>query len=695
MVDTATLLLELGVEELPASSVAPLARHLSDGVAQALKEAGIAFENVSWRATPRRIAALLTNVEAKQADQQSQRRGPAVSAAFDEQGNPTKALAGFARSCGVEVEALGRLVTDKGEWLVFDHLQQGRSLDALLQESLPAIIRSMPMPRRMRWSDGDDEFLRPVQWLVTLHGADVLPVSVLGLHADRVTHGHRFLCDEPLVLSTADDYDAVLHDRGYVIADYKARRELIEKQVLDVARAAGGQSRIDAGLLDEVCALVEWPQALAGSFDDEFLELPTEALIQTMEENQRYFALFDEQGNLLPTFVTVANIASSHPATVREGNERVIRPRFADTLFFWRNDRRGTLLDFRDALEGVLFQEKLGSVLAKSQRVTDMAVWIAERIDADSEQCRLAGSLCKCDLMTDIVNELPKMQGIAGKYYAEMDGHPADVCAAMEEQYLPRQAGGSLPSTRVGTALALADRLDTLTGIFGIGLRPTGTKDPFALRRSSLAVLRLLIENSIDLDVAELVAEAAKNYGDILDAGFDQSELVTYIIERLRSLYQDKGIAQDVVDAVLATGVSRPQDIEQRVRAMAAFRQTDAADALGAANKRIRNILKKVEDPLAESVNAQLLAEPAEKNLAQCVTATSAEVVPLVTAGNYQAALNATARLREPVDAFFDDVMVMVDDAQLRANRLALLKQVGDLCSSTADLSLLQSPSTK
>lgn len=690
MSEQATLLLEIGVEELPAGSVLPLAEHLGQELRKTLDDSGLTPGALTLYATPRRIAASISDVSAVQPDQDVLRRGPAVTAAFDADGNPTKALAGFARSCGVDVDALERQSTEKGEWMVYSARQLGQSVGDIVSAQLPQIFKTMPMPRRMRWADRSDEFLRPVLWLLALHGSEVVPLSFLGHTAGRETYGHRFHAPDALNIDSAESYASRLYDDGFVVASFPKRREMIHSQVQSAAEAADGQALIDDALLDEVCALVEWPVAIAGSFDQTFLEIPKEALIQTMEENQRYFALFDKAGNLMPGFITVANLSSTNPDTVREGNERVIRPRFSDTMFFWNNDKQKKLGEFREGLKKVLFQEKLGSVYSKTERLEKLAAYIAPRIDAPLEEATLAASLSRCDLMSDIVNELPKMQGIAGRYYADRENYPAQVVAALEEQYYPKNAGGALPDSRVGLVLAIAEKVDTLTGIFGIGMKPTGAKDPFALRRASLGLLRILIEKELDLDVRALIDEAANHYGDSLKSDFDREELTDYVLERLRGFYQDQREQPDVVDAVLAKGVTRPLDFDQRVKAIAKFRQSDAAESLAAADKRIRNLLKKADLAAAQTVDPSLLTESAEQALAESIAETASEIQPHYDAGDYAQAMQATARLKEPVDAFFDGVMVMVDDNDIRLNRLALLQQVSDLCSGTAELSRLQ-----
>ncbi len=718
------LLIEIGTEELPAQSVLPMANSLGSLLVSALAEASLLDDSAggdgksgadgksgvdgqsgadgkpgadnrtcSVFATPRRLAVIVASVRASQPDQNVQRRGPAVSAAYDDDGNPTKAVMGFAKSCGVEVSDLGTLKTDKGEWLVYEAQQRGRDLSAVLSGVLPGIVKQIPMPKRMRWSDLPHEFLRPVTTFTVMHGAEVLPVELLGLTSSANILGHRFHHGGALTLTHCDHYEQTLASEGHVIPDFAKRRAMVVEQIHQVAKDAGGQVHPDDVLIDEVTALVEWPVALAGSFDTEFLAIPKEALIQTMEENQRYFALFDQRGNLMPGFVTVANLQSTCPESVKSGNERVIRPRFKDTMFFWDNDRRTPLADRRDALASVVFQKRLGTLLDKSERLESLAPTVASQMQLDattSAHCAQAASLALCDLMTEIVGELPKMQGIAGRYLALEENLPAPVSTALEQQYYPLKSGGDLPQEPVAITLAICTKADLLTGIFGIGSKPTGAKDPFGLRRAALGLLRLLVERDVDIDLPELINASRVTFGDRLDTDFATDEVVAYILERAKSWYQEQGVPADVLDAILATGVTRPIDIHRRIHAVQAFRQSDAAVALSAANKRIHNILRKAEVTPPESPDDALLVEPAEQALAAAVSQVEADVAPLYQSSDYAAAMKITATLREPVDAFFNDVMVMVDDTQTRDNRLALLNRVGRVCCQTADLSRLQ-----
>jgi len=689
----ADLLLEIGVEELPAGAAVPMSESFGSGVHDALLDSGFVTKGSNYQvySTPRRIAVLVPQVADRQEDRETERKGPSVAAGFNEDGTPTKAVAGFAKSCGVDVADLSRVETPKGEWFVFRSVAPGQTLSTFLSDALPGISKQIPSPRRMRWSDGTTEFLRPVRWLTALHGADTLTVDLLGQSAVGHTYGHRFHAPEQLQLSNAADYATQLHSDGFVVADVATRKQLVIDQVKRCAEEFSANVELDPELVDEVTSLVEWPVAIGGSFEERFLALPKEALIQTMAENQRYFALFDNKGGLHAGFVTVANIESSQPNSVREGNERVIRPRFADTLFFWDKDSQETLESRRPGLEKVLFQKNLGSLYQKTERLEKIAGFIAERVGASRQDCERAATLAKCDLLTETVGELAKMQGIAGSYLALADGESESVSLALREQYLPLKSGGSLPSSTVGQVLSMADKVDTLVGIFGIGQKPTGAKDPFALRRAALGLLRILIECEHSIDLKDLFQSAASAYGQGVLTAFDVDELLQFVSERLRNYYLDGGERHDVIDAVAAKGINDPHDFNRRVKAIAGFRSCEAADALAAASKRINNILKKVDGSIAQTIDQSCLLESAEQNLARDLQTIEAELSPQFEQGNYVEAMSSTAKLRNVVDDFFDNVMVMDEDPALRANRLALLTRVADLCSRTADLSQLQS----
>jgi len=559
------LLIEIGCEELPAGSAVAMAKHLADALHAKLSEAGMATEPAKFYGTPRRITAYLPSVLEKQDDQEVERKGPAMAAAFKD-GEPTKALLGFLKGAGATVDDITTVETPKGEWVVVRQTKAGESIDALVNAALPDIVKTLPVPKRMRWSDQSHEFLRPVVWLTALHGKNVLPISLLGMQADRTTLGHRFHAPDAITLSSATDYVGAL-EKAYVLADIDVRRNIIVEQVKKVAKGFGGTPVMDDELVDEVTSLVEWPVALGGRFEEMYLEIPKEALIQTMQENQRYFALLDGAGKLMPAFITVANIESKNPETIVDGNERVIRPRFADTKFFWDQDKKLKLAEHKLSLDEVLFQKKLGSVADKTSRMATLIPLLAPVLGADPKESETAVSLCKCDLTTEIVKELAKMQGICGRYYAARDGHSNDIAVAMEEHYFPKQAGGALPSNPVAELVAIADKTDTLVGIYGQGLVPTGTKDPFALRRASLGVVRTLIEHGRNLDMATLIDASIASYKGSLGE-IDRDGILGYVADRLRGYAQEQNISGDVVDAVLAKGVTHPLDAMARMQAI-------------------------------------------------------------------------------------------------------------------------------
>jgi len=687
---TADLLIEIGTEELPPKALPTLASAFTRELLTGLDNTRLTHGETETFATPRRLAIRVQSVARQQPDQKIERRGPAIQAAFDADGNPTRAAQGFASSCGVEVSALETLDTDKGQYLVFRSEQPGSPAANLLPALIDEALAKLPIPKRMRWGAGEAEFVRPVHWIVLLHGDETIDADILGIPTGRQTRGHRFMTQQPLTLDTPADYDRQLREQGYVIAAFDDRREQIRQQVEAQAQQLGGKAVIDPALLDEVTALVEWPVALAGRFEPEYLEIPPEVLMTTMQDNQKYFPVIDASGALMPHFITVANIDSAEPEKIIEGNERVIRPRFADARFFWDVDRKQPLENRIESLKTIVFQKKLGTLYDKTERVASLARWIAEQIGADPTLAERAARLSKCDLMTDLVGEFASMQGTAGKYFARHDGEDEQVAIALEEQYLPKQAGDRLPSNPIARALALADKADTLAGIFGIGQKPSGAKDPFALRRASLGVLRILIEDQIDLDLHELLNQAAQRLGDKVDPQLAVEQCLEYVMERLRAYYQDQGIAADTIDAVLSQKPGRPLDADKRIRAVDAFRQLPEAEALAAANKRIGNILKKAADTAPGEVDPSRLREAAEQALHQRLQALEPEVIAEFDRGDYQQALARLASLREPVDSFFDQVMVMDEDPALRNNRLALLAALRDLFLRVADISRLQ-----
>lgn len=682
------LLVEIGTEELPPKALKKLSDAFTDGIIAGLKDAGVAAEAVLPYAAPRRMAVWLKGVPVQQADQIIERKGPAVAAAFDKEGKPSKAAEGFARSCGVEFSALQQVETDKGAWLVFRQQQPGQQTAALFPAIVEKSLAALPIPKRMRWGSGTAEFVRPVHWIVMLAGNQVIDAEILGIKTGNQSRGHRFHAPAAITINTPDDY-AVKLGEACVIARFEARRDLIKSKVEALAAELGGKAIMPEDLLDEVTALVEWPVPVAGRFEERFLDVPQEALISTMQDNQKYFALVDANGKLMPNFITVANIDSRDVSQISSGNERVIRPRFSDAEFFWNQDKKQTLASRREQLKKMVFQQKLGTLYDKSGRVAQLAAYIAQQLDADEALAIRAAELGKCDLVTSMVFEFTELQGTMGRYYAQHDGEAAEVATAMEEQYMPRFAGDELPATATGRILALAERLDTLAGIFGIGQKPTGAKDPFALRRAALGVLRILIELQLPLDLADLLDKAADGLSVQLGNKPETQEALDYILERLRAYYQEQGIGAELVEAVASLKPTQPLDFDRRVKAVAAFRQLMAAESLAAANKRISNILKKVEGELPEAVSAEWLQLDAEKALANAVQVQQDKVTPLFAAGDYEAALLSLAELREPTDKFFDEVMVMAEDMALRNNRLALLNQMRGLFLRVADLSVL------
>lgn len=695
MTEARDLLIEIGTEELPPKSLKRLSQALGDGVRHALAQASLSHGDITLFATPRRLAAWVMALAVHQRPRQTQRRGPALSAAFDAESRPTRAALGFARACGVDVRELGQQESEAGSYLVFRQVDPGRATAELLPGIVAQALTELPIPKRMRWSNLDVEFVRPVHWLVLLFGQQVIEAQLMGVKAGRMTQGHRFHHPHALSVETPSAYARLLAERGHVIADFEQRAASIRQGVQEAARAFGGRAHIEEELLEEVTALVEWPVVLAGNFDPAFLKLPARVLTATLQGTQRYFPVLDQEGRLLPHFVWVANIESRTPDLVRQGNERVIRPRLEDAAFFYRTDCQRTLASRLADLEGMVFQEQLGSLLEKSHRVSRLASAVAQGMGMGPEaveHARRAGLLSKCDLLTEMVNEFPELQGYMGREYGLQDGEAEAVAVALEEVYMPRYAGDGIPSTGVGRAVAIADKLDTLMGIFGIGELPTGDKDPFALRRAALGILRILIEGRIDLDLGLLIEASIKGYEGKLSAAPEAAEQAfDFILERLRAYFLEQGIEPDVFAAVMARRPTRPFDFAQRVRAVDTFRTLPEASGLTAANKRIRNILRQVPEALPNEVHQDQLAETAEVELASKLNAIRAPVRELLAAGDYTTAMQHLAGLRDSVDAFFDSVRVLADDATLRTNRLALLNNIRTLFLETADISRLQS----
>ncbi|MFV8834993.1 glycine--tRNA ligase subunit beta [Aquisalimonas sp. APHAB1-3] len=683
------LLIEIGTEELPPTALRSLRDAFTRGVTGGLDEAGIGFDGARSFASPRRLAILVEGLVDRQPDQTEERKGPAVTAAFDADGNPTKAAEGFARSCGVAVADLATESTKKGEWLMYRGTREGAATVALLPDIIQAALDALPIPKRMRWGAGSATFVRPVHWSVALYGDDVVPMTLLETRAGRHTRGHRFHAPDAIELANAGEYARRLEQDGWVIADLDERRARIEEHARAAAKELGGNILADDALLDEVAALVEWPVVMVGGFDERFLDVPAEALISSMQGHQKYFPILDGGGKLLPRFVMVANLESRDPREVVRGNERVIRPRLADAEFFWQQDRRRSLADRVDDLHNIVFQDKLGTLHDKQRRVAALARTIAPAFGADPDLSERAAMLGKCDLVTEMVDEFPELQGTMGRYYAAHDGEDDAVAAAMEEQYQPRFAGDVTPAGAVGQVLAVADRADTLTGIFAIGQGPTGDKDPFALRRAGLGLVRILIERERALSLQELLGKAAAQLPTELRGEEHVDTVRAFCLERLKRYYQDQGIGAELFDAVDALGIDDPVDFHRRLQACSEFLHMEEADSLASANKRVRNILRKLDGSPPETVDSGLLQMTEERQLADLLEPLMVEVDDLSSRGDYRSALQRLASVRDPVDAFFDGVMVMADDDAVRRNRLALLARLNTLFGRVADLSRL------
>jgi glycyl-tRNA synthetase beta chain len=685
-------LVEIGTEELPPKSLLALAKAFADGIEKGLDDAGLQHGAVERFATPRRLAVRVRRLIERQPDRAVERRGPPVKAAFDAQGAPTQAALAFARGCGTEVAALERLETPKGAWLVHRGTETGAQTLGLLPGIVQTSLDALPIARRMRWGAGEAQFVRPVHWVLMLFGREEVPCDILGVPAGSVTYGHRFMAPKALRIASPASYVTTLHRRGRVLADLHERRESIRQGVAAAAARIDGEAVIEESLLDEVTALVEWPVPLAGRFDAKFLDLPPEVPIATMQDHQRYFPVRDAQGRLMPWFVTVSNIESADPSQVIAGNERVVRPRLTDAAFFWSSDCKRRLDSHCEALKRVTFQTQLGSLHDKAERVRALSKSIATAVGGDAALADRAAQLSKCDLLTAMVGEFPELQGLMGRYYAQHDGEPAEVCEALREQYLPRFAGDTLPATRTGMAVAIAEKLDTIAGIFATGQKPTGTRDPFGLRRAALGLLRIAVERKLDLDLQALIAQALAAL-PFAAPGNAAREVYDYVFERLRAYYLegDAGfsITTEMFDAVLATRPASPLDFDLRLRALSAFLRLPDAPSLAAANKRIANILRKSSEPIRGSVDENLLRDPAEQILSEQVDAVARIVEPKFAARQYTEALQTLAVLRKAVDDFFDSVLVMAEDPALRANRLALLRRLQSLFMHAADLSRL------
>lgn len=685
-----TFLVEIGTEELPPKSLRTLAESFAANFIQQLDNANLEHGEVLWYASPRRLALKVLNLNDTQPDSQIVKRGPAVSAAFDANGNATKAAEGWARGCGITVDQAERIQTDKGEWLSYTQNQKGQPVVNLLCDMVKTALSKLPIPKPMRWAARQVEFIRPCHTVTMLYGDELVPGTILEIKSDRIIRGHRFMGEQEFTIDNADQYPEILEQRGKVIADYDKRKSIIKQQAEEEAAKLNGKADLTDNLLEEVSSLVEWPVVLTAKFEERFLEVPAESLVYTMKGDQKYFPVYDKQGKLLPNFIFVANIESKDPQVVISGNEKVVRPRLADAEFFYQTDLKQRLEDRLPRLETVLFQQQLGTVKDKAIRIESLSSFIADKIGADVEQAKRAGKLTKCDLVTNTVFEFPETQGIMGRYLALKDGESIEVATAIEEQYKPRFAGDELPSTAVSCSVSIAEKLDTLAGIFGIGQHPKGDKDPFALRRAAIGVLRIIVEKALPLDLVELANYATSLYGDKLNNKNIVDDIVNFMQGRFRAWYQEQGFAIDTIQAVLALNPTKPADFDARVKAVTHFRTLPEASSLAEANKRVSNILSKVEVTIPEQINAALLEAGAEGELAKKLAILTNKLSPYFSESRYQDALIELSSLKETVNAFFDSVMVMVDNEEIRLNRLALLKKLQNLFLKVADISLLQ-----
>jgi glycyl-tRNA synthetase beta chain len=682
-------IVEIGTEELPPKALQTLATSFEQNIVDELTKLGLCFEGTAWYAAPRRLAVRVNQLAAQQADKIVEKRGPALAGAFDAAGEPTKAAQAWAASNGISVEQADRLETDKGAWLVHKATVLGAATVSLLPAVVTTALAKLPIAKPMRWGHSTAEFIRPVHTVVMLYGNEVVPATVLGKTSGRLTHGHRFHAPALVEIANADSYLSTL-EQAFVVADYAKRRAFIAAEVAKTAASLQGVVAPDEALLDEVTSLVEWPVVLVGTFEERFLQVPAEPLISTMKDNQKYFPLLDSHGKLLNKFIFVTNINSKDPSQIISGNEKVVRPRLTDAQFFFGVDQKTKLADRLDSLSTVLFQQKLGTLREKSERIAQLSAYIAGKIGANVEHAQRAGLLSKTDLMTNMVGEFPETQGIMGMHYARLDGEPEAVALALNEQYQPRFSGDVLPAQLESCAVAIADKLDSLVGIFGIGQAPKGDKDPFALRRAAIGALRIMVEKQLPLDLLDLIAVSQQTFGDKLTQATVAEEVLEFMLARFRAWYEAEGYAVDVIQAVLARRPTDPADFDRRVKAVAEFRKLDAASALAAANKRVANILAKVEGVLPQQINASLLQAGAEQALADALAAKQTELTALFQAGDYNTALSTLSSLRQVIDQFFDEVMVNVDDQAVRQNRLALLNQLRQAFLFVADISVLQ-----
>ena len=684
-----TLLIELGTEELPPKILKKLALSFLEQIKIQLDSADLSYEGIKWFATPRRMAVLISALESQQADKIIEKRGPAINVAFDADGNASKAAMGWARSNGIEIEQAQRLKTDKGEWLLYRSTQTGKSVEEIIPEMVNTAVAKLAIAKPMRWGSARTQFIRPVHTLTLLYGAKIINGKTLGVSASNKVTGHRFHHHGLVTIEHADDYISALK-KAYVIADYDERRELISEQIKEVADSINGRALIDDELLDEVTGLVEWPVTLVGGFDQSFLDIPAEPLIYSMKDHQKYFPVVNKEGKLINKFIFVTNIESKDPQQIVFGNEKVIRPRLADAEFFFNTDKKQTLESRLEKLESVLFQKQLGSVKEKSERIAKLSGFIANQLNENEADAYRAGLLSKTDLLTDMVQEFPQVQGTMGKYYARNDGESEAIAQALEDQYRPRYAGDNLPDGQIGCALAIADKVDSLVGIFGINQAPKGDKDPFALRRAAIGLIRIIIEKDLNLDIEVLIHKSIEAFSDKLSNENTAVNVIDFVMGRFRAYYLEKNINIDVIQAVLAKKPTAPLDFDKRIKAVNYFRGLAEAETLAAANKRVGNILAKFDGKLYETFNDALAQEDEEKLLAQVFSNIESSISPLLANQNYQAALTELVVLKAPIDNFFDNVMVMSDDEAVKINRLTLLNQIRDSFLAIADISVLQ-----
>ncbi|GHE96340.1 glycine--tRNA ligase subunit beta [Thalassotalea profundi] len=686
---TNTLLIELGTEELPPKLLKTLATTFYKQIKSQIDDCGLVYDDIKWYATPRRLAIKINALVEKQEDKEVEKRGPAINVAFDSHGNASKAALGWAKSNGITIEQADRLITDKGEWLLHKAIQPGQTVHELIPQIVSSAIAKLPIPKPMRWGSERTQFIRPVHTLTMLYGDQIIKGEILGVSSSNLTQGHRFHHEGAIVLTNANTYEQELKD-AYVQVDYQLRQSLIVSEIEKAAEKINGVALIDDDLLEEVTSLVEWPVVLIGSFDKNFLQVPAEPLIYSMKDHQKYFPVNDKQGNLLNQFIFVTNIESKDPQQVISGNEKVIRPRLADAEFFYKTDKKQTLESRLSSLESVLFQKELGTLKAKSERIALMSEYVAEKLNENKKQAYRAGLLSKTDLMSEMVLEFPQVQGTMGKYYAENDNEDIEVAQALEDQYRPRFAGDALPKANIGCAVAIADKVDTLVGIFGINQPPKGDKDPFALRRAAIGIIRIIIEKQLDLDIADLVSKSIESYGNKISNKETKQQVLDFVLARYKAHYQEQDIAIDVIQAVLENAPSAPLDFEKRIKAVSHFKTLAAAEALAAANKRVGNILAKFNGELYLAFDRNLIEDVAEIELADVFDSLNEKVTPLMGVKDYQAALTTLADIKQPIDKFFDNVMVMADDEKIKINRLTLLNQIRNSFLAIADISVLQ-----